>query len=197
MMYNSFKKAYISEYKMFEENLLATERYVTIDKKNYNTFSAEYRRLFLDICSGIDSLADEFCSHLDESKKTSNTRTSILKRFSQIKNDYYKNLNNVPVKTNLNENITFCPFTKFSDKTTGDWWQDYNNVKHKRTGEVENSNGNMSNYELANLKNVLVSLSAYYLLISMINNYFAKNGCEIYTFRSQLFEEIDIFATSY
>ena len=55
----------------------------------------------------------------------------------------------------------------------------------------------MSNYELANLKNVLVSLSAYYLLISMINNYFAKNGCEIYTFRSQLFEEIDIFATSY
>ena len=62
---------------------------------------------------------------------------------------------------------------------------------------MENSNGNMSNYELANLKNVLVSLSAYYLLISMINNYFAKNGCEIYTFRSQLFEEIDIFATSY
>ena len=86
MLYDSFKKVYICDFKILEDELLGTDKYVSIDKKNYKTFSSKYMQLFLSICSGIDSLAEEFCSALDESNNVKNKRSSMLQRFQQIKN---------------------------------------------------------------------------------------------------------------
>lgn len=83
-----------------------------------------------------------------------------------------ENISNEPVVVNLNGcKISIVPFAKFSEQSCGDWWQAYNHVKHRRAAEVKFSNGNMFNYELANLKNVMHALSAYYLLISIVNSH--------------------------
>ncbi len=185
MLYDSFKKVYICDFKILEDELLGTDKYVSIDKKNYKTFSSKYMQLFLSICSGIDSLAEEFCSALDESNNVKNKRSSMLQRFQQIKNDYCGNIANEIVEVNfVGCRASIHPFSKFSEQSCGDWWQDYNHVKHRRAGEVESSNGNMFNYELANLKNVLQALSAYYLLISLVNRFLSPNGEPV---ESQLF----------
>lgn len=169
---DSFVKVYVTDFYMLEEELLATDKYVSIDKKNYKTFSAKYMQLFLSACSGIDSLAEDFCTALDESNNVINKRMSMFQRFLQIKNDYLENISNERVEVNLNGcKIPIVPFAKFSEQSCGDWWQAYNHVKHRRAGEVKSSNGNMFNYELANLKNVMFALSAYYLLISIVNSH--------------------------
>lgn len=185
MLYDSFKKVYICDFKILEEELLATDKYVSIDKKNYKTFSSKYMQLFLSICSGIDSLAEEFCSALDKSNNVNTKRSNMLQRFQQIKKDYCENITNEIVEVNfVGCKASIHPFSKFSGQSCGDWWQDYNNVKHRRADEVESSNGNMFNYELANLKNVIHSLSAYYLLISLVNRFLNQNGEPV---ESQLF----------
>lgn len=185
LLYDSFVKVYVCDFKILEDELLDTDKYVSIDKKNYKTFSSKYMQLFLSICSGIDSMAEEFCVALDEFNNVKNKRTSMIQRFLQIKEDYCENISNEVVEVNLvGCKVCINPFSKFSEQSCGDWWQDYNQVKHLRSGEVKSSNGNMFNYELANLKNVMHALSAYYLLISLINRFLTSNGEPV---KSQMF----------
>ena len=42
LLYDSFKKVYICDFKILEDELLGTDKYVSIDKKNYKTFSSKY-----------------------------------------------------------------------------------------------------------------------------------------------------------
>ena len=49
LLYDSFKKVYICDFKILEDELLGTDKYVSIDKKNYKTFSSKYMQLFLSI----------------------------------------------------------------------------------------------------------------------------------------------------
>lgn len=134
-------------------------------------------QLFFSICIGIDSLAEEFSSVLDESNNLKNKRCNMMQRFLQIKKDYCGNIANKVVEVNLlGYRASIHPFSKFSEQCCGYWWQEYNHVKHQRAGEVESSNGNMFNYELANLKNVMHALAAYYLLISMVNRFLNQKG---------------------
>lgn len=185
LLYDSFVKVYVCDFKILEDELLGTDKYVSIDKKNYKTFSSKYMQLFLSICSGIDSIAEEFCVALDEFNNVKNKRKSMIQRFLQIKKDYCENISNEVVEVNLvGYKVCIHPFSKFSEQSCGDWWQDYNQVKHLRSGAVESSNGNMFNYELANLKNVMHALSAYYLLISLINRFLTSNGEPV---KSQMF----------
>ena len=88
------------------------------------------------------------------------------------------------------DDISITPFTKFSEKSAGDWWADHNKVKHYSTVEAEGTNGNMLNYELANLKNVLHALSAYYVLISLMYVYFNQKNKTDYKLDSQLFSHL-------
>lgn len=54
-----FSKTFYKQYLLLEKDFLETDEYVTIDKSNYKTFSSRYTYLFLNICSEIDSLAEE------------------------------------------------------------------------------------------------------------------------------------------
>ncbi len=110
----------------------------------------------------------------DDSLKHDN----FLYRFIKIKTSFYKNIQNVRIEFNLLRiNINFHPFQKFED-TTGDWWQDYNSLKHSRSAFVKDTNNNQSNFELANLKNVIYSLAAYYFLIKIVNDYLLSKSAE-------------------
>ena len=56
------------------------------------------------------------------------------------------------------KNIT--PMVKFADSVS-DWWQAYNDIKHRR---AEVNEAGRYNYTKANLKNVLYAMAALYIL---------------------------------
>lgn len=190
MDFTTFVKRYISEFKLCERELLDINCYVTIDPNNYKTFSVKFRHLYLSICSSIDSLAEELCAMLDcdNPVEKPEKRTSMISRYLKIEKEFCNNIKNYAVQITLDgNNISIVPFTQFSDKSTGDWWADHNKVKHYSTAKVEGTNGNMLNYELANLKNVLHSLSAYYVLVYLMYKYFNQKNKTDVELNSQLF----------
>ena len=85
--------------------------------------------------------------------------------------------------TNTYEKINLVPFAGFDSESTAGWWQEYNLVKHFRADEPENS---IPNYQRANLKNVMLALSALYILC---HNYYKLLGeSDTALEQSQLFE---------
>ena len=133
MKYSDFVRYYVKEFKTLEDEFLETDQYVSIDKKNFNTFSHKYRSLFSDSCSGLDSLAEAFCVEYDERNSIKNKRQCMLQRYAQLK-ELWPNLPNEPVVLSLyGDKITVVPFGKFSDLQCSDWWREHNEVKHRRT----------------------------------------------------------------
>lgn len=63
------------------------------------------------------------------------------------------------------DSIKILPFSKYQKDMTYDWWQAYNLVKHKRSNI--DSDTKKPNYHKANLKNVLTTLSALYIILNM------------------------------
>lgn len=168
---SEFIKIYWLQYKLLEKRMIELSDYVSIDKKNYSTFSNQFIFLFLTICSEIDSVADKLCSLLDISSKD---RYGINSKINNIIIKY-NNLKNWKCNTKFPyDGINIVPFQKFDSENniSSDWWQAYNKVKHFRTDCIDG----MYNYELANLKNILYSLSALYLLICKIKNEFCSDS---------------------
>ena len=66
-------------------------------------------------------------------------------------------------------------------KTTIVWWRNYNNVKHQRIGLVSGK----KNFQLANQKNMVLSLAALFLLEWTYMNHINTSGDDIES--SQLF----------
>ena len=62
-----FKKSYWNYFLELEEEFLLTQKYVTFDKLNFNTFSAEYIKLIQAVCSEIDVVAKEIASYFNSS----------------------------------------------------------------------------------------------------------------------------------
>lgn len=163
-----FIKVYWMQYKLLEKRMLELSDYVAITPKNYATFSNHFISMYLTICSEIDSIADKICELLGVSAKE---RFGINNKISNILNEYdnlkhWKCITKFPL-----DEINLVPFAKFNDNISADWWQAYNKVKHFRTEKTNNQ----YNYELANLKNILNSLAALFLLINKIQKEFCPD----------------------
>lgn len=181
-----FIKLYWRQYLSIEKDFLKTDEYVSIDKKNYPSFSNAYSKLFLTICSEIDSLSVEFSQMVKDDYETESDikANNILKRIDTIKTAF-PDINTYAVKTKYPFNeLYFVPFVKLSKENMSDWWHDYNNYKHRRTGESETG---QKYYEKANLKNVITSLAGLYLLCCLLDVYF-EDGKDIVTGESALFD---------
>ena len=174
--YEIFKKDYWSYYLELEEQFLNTKKYVSIDSKNFRTYSPEFLRLLEAICSEIDIVGKTIAHELDNRFKVNDFRSSIQKWW-YIVQDLYKNYSSTEVI--LFDEIRISPWKeyvieKFEDKQGSvryrmtetskplTWWKAYNDVKHNRT--LDNPETNEKNYYKANLGNVCYSLAALYLL---------------------------------
>ncbi|MBP1545369.1 MAG: hypothetical protein J6A37_02050 [Oscillospiraceae bacterium] len=155
-------KIFGRQYSLIEKRMVELSDYVTISNKNYSTFSNQFISMYLTICSEADSLADELCALLGISSKErygiNNKINNILERYDNLRN--WRCITKFPF-----DELNIVPFAKFQGTESADWWKDYNKVKHSR---IEKNDNNMYNYERANLKNVLYSLAALYLLISKV-----------------------------
>ncbi len=151
----SFSKIFWKQYLLLEKDFLETDEYVTIHKSNYKTFSSRYTYLFLNICSEIDSLAEEYCKVLGRKPKT------IVAKIKAIVTDTPRIKNERAITKYPYELIKLAPFQAFDDKVAAEWWRNYNLVKHARADEPSDS---IPNSQLANLKNVISALAALYIL---------------------------------
>lgn len=160
-------KIYWRQYKLLEKKMIEISDYITITPKNYPVFSPQLLSMYLTICSEVDSVADELCSLLGI---TNGKEKFGINRKINIIVDKYKNLKKWRCVTKYPLNIvSLVPFEKFENDQPADWWQSYNKVKHFRSSKDENG---VYNYERANLKNVLFSLSALYMILFKIKTEF-------------------------
>lgn len=175
---DDFIRVYCAQYKILEKQMISLSEYISIDKLNYPTFSLQLNTLFISICSEIDSLADEFCKIL----KDKNPPYGIINKI-EIIIEKHPNLRNCHIETKYPfTKIDLVPFYRIKHDSDS-WWLSYNRIKHDRLGE--NANGRF-NYQQANLKNVLHSIAALYILISKISE---ELGIDNLPFESELFNK--------
>lgn len=164
-----FIKRYWDFYLALEEDFYSTSRYVDFSEKNNKTFSNEYLRLYLSICSEIDvfgkifakKINPDFVKNEDGQEKKYVTISDWGKAIQHIEIDGtniyeqevdFKGIGLIKPWKDLkidNNNLT-APY----------WWNNYNEIKHNRTG-IEN--GEM-NYEKANFGNLCMAISGLFVL---------------------------------
>ena len=155
MTKDEFLKVCWKQYRLLERDLIQTDEYVSIDKDNYNTFSSQYIKLLLTTCSEIDSIAELLCG-IHEDKIPYGIRNKL-----DVLIEEYPNLKKYRVNTKYPYDITnITPMDKFADSVS-DWWQAYNDIKHRR---MQSNEAGRYNYTKANLKNVLYAMAALYIL---------------------------------
>lgn len=169
-MVNQYWKYYLA----LENAFLETERYVELDyTNNSNTYSMTYMQLFQSICSEIDVVGKALAIKCEPAFKPTKY-TGINEWWYHISQRFL----DIQVLTcNFMGSNDIAPWSGFvviknpqkgkkyildepNNSHTPDWWNKYNGAKHNRT-QKENEK---SNYMNANLKNVVDSLSALYIL---------------------------------
>lgn len=174
-----FNKMFWKQYLLLEKDFLETEEYVAIEPGNNNTFSRRFTYLFLNICSEIDSIAEEYCKLVNPAKKVKN----ILQKFEVIVENDSKIKDYRLSTKHPYEIMYFVPFAGFDSESAAGWWQNYNLVKHFRTASPDKGK---PNYQQANLKNVMLALAALNIICKKM---FARlENAQVVLEESKLFE---------
>lgn len=171
-----FLKSYWGYYLDLEEQLLETRRFVAFDKKNKESFSIEYLKLYQAVCSEIDVVGKEIAVAVNSQFKTNDSNIQkwgyeIQRKFPCLKeriiefNDSellqpFKNWEYECYTVTDKNGRTSQRLRIKEGKTTIKWWSNYNKVKHRRIGLIEGTD----NFHLANQKNLIEAFSALFLL---------------------------------
>lgn len=143
-----------------EKDLIKLEDYIEINRRNFATNSIELSKILQLSCGEIDSVCRILCKEInpstdfyDESIYSGNIsqyKKTILSQYPL----FTKTKIEIP---SLKEKI--LPFEEWEFKDSPNWWKDYNRVKHYRHSE----------FEKANLHNVLYSMASLFILILYLN----------------------------
>lgn len=147
---------YFDYYLELEKDVFNTESYVTIEEDNYKTYSIQYAKLYLSICSEIDCLLKEICRNIN-----SNTTANKINLYYPIVNGAFENFKQEGVYFKK-QKIELYPWKKWEESSSPKWWYYYNKVKHQRL-ELE-PDTNIPYYKFTNLENVLNALAALYIV---------------------------------
>ena len=136
-------------YLRLEKDFIESLNYVEFAVDNYSTYSIEFERLLLAICSEVDVLCKLLCKEIDSTATPSN-----ILEYANIRCNY----NNFTASKVCFERTkeSFVPFDGLTTNDTPSWWKAYNKVKHERTDN--------NNYKKGNLENVFFALAALYSL---------------------------------
>lgn len=153
---------------VLESDFYKTTRFVELNELNYKTFSLEYTKLLLSVCSEIDVICKELCIHIDPSKKRKNIndyRAIIKNKFPKFET----------TKVTIEKfGIEIIPWKEFNENKNPNWWKSYNDVKHDR----------IINYIEANQQNVIHSISGLLVLLlylyKFVNNDECKSGTKLF-----------------
>lgn len=168
--FHNIEKNYWNYYLELENDMLNIRKYVDFSNSNNNTYSLEFLKLILSVCSEIDVFGKVLASLLEPSIDFYN-HGSIKKWWYTVQN-WYENaeikeavlLNSQKFEPwnnyfyDINQNGNYELRSGSSSRT---WWNDYNSVKHERSKFINNS---PVNFTKANLKNVGNAFAALYIL---------------------------------
>lgn len=171
-----FEKIYWQYFLELEEQFLSTRRYVAFDKANFKTFSTEYLKLLVAVCSEIDTVGKAIAHQVNADFKEADTNNNVQKWWYIIQ-DWFQEANMSSVK--LLDDMEFSPWVGFrieqfvnakgairlrleKDSATPYWWTSYNKVKHTRT--LEDPVTQEQYFHRASLGNLCEAFSALYLL---------------------------------
>lgn len=159
-------RIYLEQYELLEEDIMELRKYVKLDSKNYSTFSSKLLKIFMQVCSEIDSILDEYIRQND--LQTDNKYMNFCQKIQEVKQAVYDreqvqlSAERVRVSVRKFNGPAIAPFGQLSSKETTGWWHAYNLVKHNRTEKDDNGS---YNYEKANLKNVLYAMAGLFIIL--------------------------------
>lgn len=136
-------------YCRIENDFINTLNYISFSEDNFLTYSIEYERLMLSICSEIDILFKQICKVINEEMNPGN-----ISEYFQILKDV-DDLLDSEVFCELSKQ-KYSPFSSWSEENSPNWWKAYNKIKHDRISD--------DNYKLGNLENVFYALAGLYIL---------------------------------
>ena len=144
-----FINIFWSRYMMIERDFIHLTEYVKIDEGNYCTFSNEILKQILLVNVEFENLLHQMAMELGAASGTMANYKTML--FDTLHWDAIVNQN---VKV-LNTNIKLEPYKEWSQIGHGVfWWSIYGELKHDM----------IANYTKGNLKILLYSLAALYIL---------------------------------
>ncbi len=201
MTFKEARDTYWKYYLSLEEQFLATGRYVEFDYiNNGKTYSVEYLKLFQAVCSEIDVVGKVLAKELDASFSPTNytginewwyfisgADMGIIDRKCVLLGEHdLQPWKNYKVIRNPHEGAK--KYILQDKAKTPSWWNDYNSVKHDRTGRFGRYS---TNYAKANLRNLFYAFAALYSmevkLLETINK--SQNDTVPTGMESQLFTE--------
>lgn len=173
-LHQQFMRDYWNYYLEIERDVQDTFRYVELDKKNFRTYSREYKKLLDSIGSEVDvvgkSIAELYAPEDTKMKKAPISRWgyAVQQAASHI----------AEASVSLNNDLMITPWKNWRNEwvlnKTGkvtyrlqngaenpEWWRAYNKTKHRRKSLVRPDD---SSYERANQENVVSALAGLYLL---------------------------------
>ena len=191
MTRDEFCKSHWEYFLTLEKDFLKIERFVAFDLGdnilysdklcadygNSLCFSDEFVKQYQSVCSEIDVILKVICKEINSKSKADRM------------DDYTPEILNIwpnIIKQKVSvKDIELQPFINWSNTPyhSPEWWSSYNHVKHNRN----------SSYKEANLKNVLNSFAALYILEQYLVKYIGDrdNSYDVPNDISQIFEMVD------
>lgn len=149
-------KEYFNYYLELENDFFSTEPYVTIEEDNYRTYSIQYTKIYLSICSEIDCLLKEICKNIDAT-----TKANKINLYYPIITNEFENFKQEGVYFQK-QKIELYPWEEWQESSAPKWWVYYNKIKHQRL--EQDSKSDITYYKFSNLENVLNALAALYVV---------------------------------
>ena len=140
-------------YEDYDSEVLVCFRFVEPTEDNLSrVYSLEFYQLHLKLCAAVDSLL-----RLWYVKKGGLKKTNVTDYFSLFGESDLDIDTSGKLALRINHKIEVRPFDGWTERKGPKWWKDYNITKHDL---------NSSTYLRGNLRNVITSLGAFYLLLN-------------------------------
>lgn len=182
MTNNVYVKNYWNYYLELEKQLNETSKFVEIAKDNYNTYSLEYLKLYLAICSEVDVLGKTIVQISNQELFEKNKKHINIQKWGYCLCENCSNIDAIDLI--FNNDLIVHPWHQGWKYIQGDkgyklankgvnpkWWVSYNKVKHQRVTLTDKEN-----FKKANLENVLNSLGALYILETILIELLIRKG---------------------
>lgn len=183
----TFIRSYWNYFLELEQQFIETKRFVAFDKANAKSYSIEYLKLYQAVCSEIDVVGKEIANIINPNFKI-DSHTNIKKWGFEVQ-QHFKDIQNVTVTFDDEYDVQPYKNWEYEYHTTIDkngksktglrikdgkkplkWWQNYNSIKHRRIGLVEET----KNFQLANQSNLIQAFSALFVLETLFITDFHK-----------------------
>ncbi|MGH7380973.1 MAG: hypothetical protein ACREKR_01905 [Candidatus Methylomirabilales bacterium] len=113
-------------FQTLEEDIEKTTRFVEPVSANFKTYSVEFVRLILSICSEVDVVAKVLCALIDPTRTVND-----MDDYRLVITTKYPKLHTTKVSIDR-FGLTFEPWKEWGNGVNPGWWRDHQQVKHRR-----------------------------------------------------------------